>query len=78
MVLRLPEPGQVIRGKYLIDSKLGAGGMGAVFLARDEQLGETVALKVIAGGGIIDPGAADRFRREASAARRIRTLGAVR
>jgi len=72
------EPGSRVGGRFVVDRLLGAGGMGAVFLARDEQLGETVALKVIAGGGVLDPAAADRFRREASAARRISHTNVVR
>ncbi|HRI08354.1 MAG TPA: serine/threonine-protein kinase, partial [Nannocystaceae bacterium] len=51
---------------------------GAVYLARDRQLGEEVALKVIAGLGLTDPAAADRLRREASAARRISHPNVVR
>jgi serine/threonine protein kinase len=57
-------------GRYRVQQKLGAGGMGAVYLARDESLGRDVAVKVlrplIAVG---DPPAelVERFRREARA-----------
>ncbi len=71
-------PGQVIAGRFEIIRLLGAGGMGVVYLARDRQLGEEVALKVIAGLGLTDPAAADRLRREASAARRISHPNVVR
>ncbi|MFY0540370.1 protein kinase domain-containing protein [Nannocystis pusilla] len=71
-------PGQRVANRFVVSRLLGAGGMGAVYLARDEQLGEEVALKVVAGLGLLDPGAADRLRREASTARRISHPNVVR
>ncbi len=71
-------PGQRVAGRFVIVRLLGAGGMGAVYLARDEQLGEEVALKVVAGLGLLDPSATDRLRREASTARKISHPNVVR
>ncbi len=64
-------PGQRVGERFVVERALGTGGMGAVYLARDERLGEKVALKVMHGMALLDPNAADRLRREASAARRI-------
>ena len=50
---------------YRVISKLGAGGMGEVYLAEDTQLGRTVALKVLPAGMVSDQKRMDRFVREA-------------
>jgi serine/threonine-protein kinase len=70
--------GALLLNRFQIDRLLGRGGMGAVYLATDRQIGEQVALKVISGGMADDPTAADRFRREASAARKITHPNVIR
>jgi len=52
-------------GAYEIRSRLGAGGMGEVYRARDEVLQRDVALKVLSGDLMYDPEHVARFRREA-------------
>lgn len=65
------EPGQQLGERFLVERALGAGGMGAVYLAQDQRLNERVALKIMHGMALLDPSSSDRLRREASAARRI-------
>ena len=53
-------------GSYEVIDRLGAGGMGEVYRARDTRLGRTVALKVLRSGA--DPELLHRLDREARAA----------
>jgi dienelactone hydrolase len=53
---------------YDVESRLGAGGMGTVYLARDTRLGRRVAIKVLTPEFASDPSFAGRLLREARAA----------
>jgi serine/threonine protein kinase len=55
-------------GSYVILDRLGIGGMGEVYLARDSRLGRTVALKVLAPDVSADKRRMKRFRQEAKVA----------
>jgi tetratricopeptide (TPR) repeat protein len=58
---------------YTLLSELGHGGMGTVYLARQESLGgRPVALKVMAAPVTLSPTARERFRTEARAIARLR------
>ncbi|MER7170047.1 protein kinase domain-containing protein [Streptomyces mesophilus] len=57
-------------GPYLLLGRLGAGGMGRVFLARTER-GRTVAVKVVHEEHVSDPQFRARFRQEIEAAGRV-------
>ncbi|MBL4847303.1 MAG: protein kinase [Planctomycetes bacterium] len=59
----LGELGEERLGPFVLLGRLGQGGMGAVFRARDERSGEVVALKVLKGAGQ-DPSLLERFERE--------------
>ncbi|HEY6613300.1 MAG TPA: serine/threonine-protein kinase, partial [Vicinamibacterales bacterium] len=59
--------GQTI-GSYVIVARVGGGGMGVVYQARDTRLGRTVALKFLPPQWSHDDEARQRFVREAQAA----------
>ena len=70
--------GTLLLGRFQVERTLGQGGMGAVYLATDKQVGEPVALKVIARNLADDPAAVERFRREVSASRKITHPNVIR
>ncbi|WP_437874748.1 serine/threonine-protein kinase [Sorangium sp. So ce513] len=71
-------PGDVLLGKYRVESLLGRGAMGLVVAARHLVLDERVAIKVLLPKYVRDPAILQRFLREARAAVRIRSQHVVR
>src|SRR6266849_10921053 len=55
-------------GRYEIRSKLGAGGMGEVYLAQDTTLDRTIALKILPADLAANQDRMRRFTQEATAA----------
>lgn len=63
--------GFLISDKYRLLERLGAGGMGAVYLCEHMMMGRKVALKVLPTAQAEDPASLERFRREARAVARL-------
>lgn len=80
-VLRLTSDiasGTIIRNKYLILEKLGAGGMAAVYRARHLAFNEICALKVVSTKLMDDEAFLKRFKTEAVVTRKLQHPNAVR
>ena len=60
----VPQPGDLVAGKYRVLRVVGRGGMGVVLAAHHEVLDQPVAVKVLT---VVDPKAISRFLREARA-----------
>lgn len=58
-------------GPYAIQERLGGGGMGEVYRARDSRLQRDVAIKILRSGLLVDEDARHRFRNEALALARL-------
>jgi serine/threonine protein kinase len=61
----------LVGGRYAILGMLGVGGMGTVYRARDTELDEIVALKMLKRELVEMPGTLERFRQEVKLARRV-------
>ena len=70
--------GMVIRDKYRIEEKIGAGGMATVYRARHLAFNEERALKVVRTQLAEDEGFLKRFRTEAVVTRKLQHPNAVR
>jgi serine/threonine-protein kinase len=66
-----PALGDALRGQFHVERELGRGGMGVVYLARDERLDRMVALKVLPAALAAEPQTRERFLREARTAARL-------
>jgi len=67
----LPSLRQALAGRYVLERPLGRGGMGQVYLAHELRLDRHVAIKVLLPEKGVQPGARERFLREARTAGRL-------
>jgi len=67
----LPEAGDVIADKYVVEHVLGRGGMGTVYSVTHRLTGKRLALKCLLPLYVNNPNIVERFLREARAAGRI-------
>src|ERR1700722_7399360 len=65
-------PARQIGGKYSLERQVGAGGMGAIWVARDQRLQRQVALKLMRSDHATSAGLRTRFEREAMAIAQIK------
>jgi serine/threonine-protein kinase len=63
--------GSLFASRYEIQSILGSGGMGVVYKARDRELDDFVALKMLRPGVLLDAEQLDRLKSEIKLARKI-------
>jgi serine/threonine-protein kinase len=61
----------LVLGNYLIQEKIGAGGMGQVFKAEHRRMHRVVAVKMLPAGMMKNPAVVARFEREVTAAAKL-------
>jgi CheY-like chemotaxis protein len=72
-------PGELFANRYQIVRVVGRGGMGMVYKARDRELAEDIAIKMLRGDAMNhDPTVVERFKTEIRLARRISHRNVVR
>ena len=65
------KPGDILQDRYVIEDKIGQGGMSYVYRAHDKKLGRVVALKVLKEEFCSDEDFIKKFKNEAMSAARL-------
>jgi len=73
----LPDLQRALAGRYVLERRLGRGGMGVVYLARELRLDRRVAIKLLPPERAVQPTARERFLREARTAAQLSHPGIV-
>ncbi|GLW34839.1 serine/threonine-protein kinase, partial [Actinoplanes regularis] len=71
----MPAPGESLNGRYRLDDRIAAGGMGEVWRATDTVLGRPVAVKMLLVERAGEPGFRQRFEHEARSMAALRHPG---
>ncbi|GAA2699113.1 serine/threonine-protein kinase [Actinoplanes palleronii] len=71
----MPQPGESLNGRYRLDDRIAAGGMGEVWRATDTVLGRPVAVKTLRVERAAEPSFQRRFEHEARAMATLRHPG---
>jgi serine/threonine-protein kinase len=74
----LPQPGEVLGGKYRIVRTIGEGGMGIVYEAVHTRIHQRVAIKMLLPDVLEVPDVVSRFEREARAAGKLKSENTTR
>jgi serine/threonine protein kinase len=74
----IPQAGEVVGGKFVVERVLGVGGMGVVVAAHHTHLDQTVAIKFLRRDAAKDELAVSRFLREARAVTNLQSEHVVR
>ena len=69
----LAQPGDMIADKYRVERVIAVGGMGVVLAARNEDLDQQVAIKLLRQDALTNEEAVTRFLREARTAARLQS-----
>ena len=70
--------GELVAGRYRVESEIGQGGFARVWKALDVESGATVAIKFLVVAGELDQWQRERFEKETGALLRLRHPGIVR
>ena len=73
-----PLVGRVLDGRYEIQARIGEGGMGVVYRARQMSIDRTVAIKMLSPQMAADPNWVQRFYNEAKACSRLQHPNTIR
>jgi serine/threonine-protein kinase len=76
--LTIPNVGETLAGRYVVEEQIGRGGFGVVFKATQLGMQRTVALKTLLPSAMVQEDRVERFRREAMLARNLNHPNTIR